>query len=101
MRRRPTSLTRTDTLLHSTPRFLSGRAEVPEGRKRTSDMRRLDVINLDAEEQRPAPAMPRACETGGCGGPGDMAPTPELPSFGEVRVNGVEILPEAIGRAHV
>lgn len=61
-------------------------------------MRRLDVINVNAEEQRPAPTMPSACETGGCGGPADLAPTPELPSFGEVRVNGVEIPPEAIAQ---
>lgn len=61
-------------------------------------MRKLDVINIDAEEQRPAPTMPSACETGGCGGPGDLAPTPEIPSFGEVRVNGVEVSPEAIAQ---
>ncbi len=61
--------------------------------------RRLDVINLADPEQvrRPAPAMPSACETGGCGGgPEPMIPPP--PSFGEVIVNGVEILPEAIAQ---
>ena len=60
--------------------------------------RRLDVINLaDPEQRRPAPAMPSACETGGCGsGPEPMIPPP--PSFGEVIVNGVEIEPEAIAR---
>ncbi|HET7410014.1 MAG TPA: peptidylprolyl isomerase [Paracoccaceae bacterium] len=48
-------------------------------------------------ERRPAPVMPGACETGGCGG--DAAPLmPPPPSFGEVRVNGVEIDPEAIAR---
>src|SRR5690606_8597035 len=56
--------------------------------------RRLDVINLGDPEARPAPAMPSACETGGCGGPEPMLPPP--PSFGDVRVNGVEIPPEAI-----
>ncbi|MDT7527774.1 peptidylprolyl isomerase [Sphingopyxis sp. SE2] len=61
-------------------------------------MRRLDVINIEADENRPAPAMPSACETGGCGGPAELAPTPELPSFGEVSVNGVEISPEAIAQ---
>lgn len=61
-------------------------------------MRQLDVINIDAPKERPAPTMPSACETGGCGGPGDMEPVPELPSFGEVRVNGVEITPEAIAQ---
>jgi len=60
--------------------------------------RRLDVINLaDPEQRRPAPAMPSACETGGCGGgPEPMIPPP--PSFGEVIVNGVEIEPEAIAQ---
>lgn len=57
--------------------------------------RRLDVINLGDPEARPAPVMPSACESGGCGGgPEPMLPPP--PSFGEVRVNGVEITPEAI-----
>src|SRR3546814_1940408 len=37
--------------------------------------------------------MPSACETGGCGGQEPMLPPP--PSFGEVRVNGVEITPDA------
>jgi peptidyl-prolyl cis-trans isomerase C len=44
---------------------------------------------------RPAPAMPQACQTGGCGG-GPALPPP--PSFGEVRIDGVEIPPEAIAR---
>lgn len=57
--------------------------------------RRLDVINLGDPAQRPAPRMMSACETGGCGsGPEPLLPPP--PSFGEVRVNGVEIAPEAI-----
>jgi peptidyl-prolyl cis-trans isomerase C len=39
--------------------------------------------------------MPGACESHGCGGgPEPMLPPP--PSFGEVRINGVEIPPEAI-----
>jgi peptidyl-prolyl cis-trans isomerase C len=59
--------------------------------------RRLDVINLgDPIQRRPAPAMPSACETGGCGGPEPMIPPP--PSFGDVSVNGVEIPPEAIAQ---
>lgn len=61
-------------------------------------MRQLDIINLDAEPIRPAPVMPGACESGGCGGPAELQPVPELPSFGEVRVNGVEIPPEAIAQ---
>jgi peptidyl-prolyl cis-trans isomerase C len=59
--------------------------------------RRLDVLNIGDPAQRPAPAMPSACETGGCGGgPEPLIPPP--PSFGEVRVNGVEIEPEAIAQ---
>jgi peptidyl-prolyl cis-trans isomerase C len=57
--------------------------------------RRLDVINIADPAQRPAPKMMSSCETGGCGGgPEPLIPPP--PSFGEVRVNGVEITPEAI-----
>ena len=57
--------------------------------------RRLDVINLGDPAQRPAPGMMSSCETGGCGGhPEPLIPPP--PTFGEVRVNGVEITPEAI-----
>ncbi|HET9068302.1 MAG TPA: peptidylprolyl isomerase [Amaricoccus sp.] len=44
---------------------------------------------------RIAPA-PEACPVGGCGGPEPMLPPP--PSFGEVRVGGIEIPPEAIAR---
>lgn len=59
--------------------------------------RRLDVINLGDPAQRPAPQMMSSCETGGCGGtPEPLIPPP--PSFGEVRVNGVEITPEAIAQ---
>ncbi len=63
--------------------------------------RRLDVINLgdpaQASPPRAAPVMPSACESHGCaGGPEPLLPPP--PSFGEVRVNGVEIAPEAIAR---
>src|SRR3546814_2983921 len=56
--------------------------------------RKLDVINLGDPEAVARPVMPSACETGGCGGQEPMLPPP--PSFGEVRVNGVEITPEAI-----
>lgn len=59
--------------------------------------RRLDVINVDAPEARPEPVMPSACASHGCsGGPEPLLPPP--PSFGEVRVNGVEIPPEAIAQ---
>jgi peptidyl-prolyl cis-trans isomerase C len=59
--------------------------------------RRLDVINLGDPAQRPEPQMMSSCETGGCsGGPEPLIPPP--PSFGEVRINGVEIPPEAIAQ---
>lgn len=58
--------------------------------------RRLDVINIGDPAQRPVPAMMNSCETGGCGGPEPLIPPP--PTFGEVRVNGVEIMPEAIAQ---
>jgi peptidyl-prolyl cis-trans isomerase C len=57
--------------------------------------RRLDVINPGAME-RQAPIMPSACASHGCGGPEPDIPPP--PTFGEVRVNGVEIAPEAIAQ---
>ena len=49
-------------------------------------------------ERRPAPVMPGACQSGGCGGGGFAPRMPPPPSFGEVRVNGVEIDPDAIAR---
>ncbi|HVJ00982.1 MAG TPA: peptidylprolyl isomerase [Sphingomonas sp.] len=59
--------------------------------------RQLDIINPgDPAQGRAAPAMPGACESHGCGGHEPLLPPP--PSFGEVRVNGVEIAPEAIAR---
>lgn len=58
--------------------------------------RRLDVINLGDPAQRPAPKMMSSCETGGCGGSEPLIPPP--PTFGEVRVNGIEIPPEAIAQ---
>ena len=45
----------------------------------------------------PAPVMPGACQRGGCGG-GLAPPMPPPPTFCEVRVNGVEIDPDAIAR---
>jgi peptidyl-prolyl cis-trans isomerase C len=45
---------------------------------------------------RLGPAKPAACQVGGCGGPEPALPPP--PSFGEVRVDGIEIPPEAIAR---
>lgn len=59
--------------------------------------RRLDVINLGDPAQQPRPKLMSSCETGGCGGgPEPVMPPP--PTFGEVRVNGVEIMPEAIAQ---
>lgn len=48
-------------------------------------------------ERGPAPVLPGACQRGGCGG-GFAPRMPPPPSFGEVRVNGVEIEPDAIAR---
>lgn len=59
--------------------------------------RPLDVINIGDPARRADPAMPSACQSGGCGG-GPEPAIPPPPSFGEVRVNGVEIAPEAIAR---
>lgn len=42
------------------------------------------------------PVMPSACQSGGCGGHSPAMPPP--PSFSEVRVNGIEIEPEAIAQ---
>jgi peptidyl-prolyl cis-trans isomerase C len=42
--------------------------------------------------------MPGACQRGGCGGRGFAPRMPPPPSFSEVRVNGVEIDPDAIAR---
>ncbi|MGE0007727.1 MAG: peptidylprolyl isomerase [Parvibaculaceae bacterium] len=50
-------------------------------------------------DARTAPAMPSACQSGGCGAPSpDRRLRPAPPSFGTVLVNGVEIEPEAIAR---
>jgi peptidyl-prolyl cis-trans isomerase C len=59
--------------------------------------RRLDVLNLGDPTQRPVPKMMSSCETGGCSG-GPEPPIPPPPTFGDVRVNGVEITPEAIAQ---
>jgi peptidyl-prolyl cis-trans isomerase C len=59
--------------------------------------RQLDIINTgDPAQARPMPSVPSGCESHGCGGPEPFLPPP--PSFGEVRVNGIEIEPEAIAR---
>lgn len=59
--------------------------------------RRLDVINLGDPAQKPEPKMMSSCETGGCSG-GHEPLLPPPPTFGEVRINGVEIPPEAIAQ---
>jgi len=57
------------------------------------------VIEVVEIPSRPEPVMPSACQSGGCG---CATPDPRLreapPSFGVVRVNGVEIDPEEIAR---
>ncbi len=58
--------------------------------------RQLDVLNVESLD-RPQPVMPDACQSGGCGG-GPEPAIPPPPSFGEVRVNGIEIDPEDIAR---
>lgn len=59
--------------------------------------RRLDILDVAAPP--PAPVMPGACESGGCGGAApDARLRPAPPSFGAVIVNGVEIEPEAIAQ---
>lgn len=57
--------------------------------------RRADFIELEGSDHSP-PVMPSGCASHGCAGPEPSIPPP--PSFGEVRVNGVEIDPEAIAR---
>lgn len=54
-------------------------------------------IEISHARQGPAapPVMPGACHSGGCGG-GHSPAMPPPAGFGEVRVNGVEIEPEAI-----
>lgn len=48
-------------------------------------------------KERPRPELMGACRSGGCGG-GAAPRMPPPPTFSEVRVNGVEIEPEAIAR---
>lgn len=55
---------------------------------------RIEISHAKTGAAAP-PVMPSACQSGGCGG----GPSPSMPppvGFGEVRVNGVEIEPEAI-----
>jgi peptidyl-prolyl cis-trans isomerase C len=50
-----------------------------------------------AQPAPPVPGMMSACQSGGCGG-GPEPRLPPPPTFSEVRVNGVEILPEDIAQ---
>ncbi|CTQ34349.1 peptidylprolyl isomerase [Jannaschia rubra] len=59
-------------------------------------MTRHEVPRLKPEP-RPAPQMMNACQSGGCGG-GAPAPQKAPPVFSTVRVNGVEIDPDAIAQ---
>ena len=59
----------------------------------------LDTRAPARTRAHPAPAMPGACESGGCGSPSpDPRLRPAPASFGTVLVNGVEIEPEAIAQ---
>lgn len=58
----------------------------------------LEIPRLGQRTARPEPVMPSACVTSGCGGPETAPSMPPPPSFSEVRVNGVEIDPEAISQ---
>lgn len=58
----------------------------------------LEIPRLGTRSARPDPVMPSACVSSGCGGPETAPPMPPPPSFSEVRVNGVEIDPEAISQ---
>lgn len=55
---------------------------------------KVDIPRLKPDT-RPAPEMMSACQSGGCGGAPEP-PRPAPPVFSEVRVNGVEIDPDAI-----
>jgi len=57
---------------------------------------KLQVPRLKPDP-RPEPAMMGACQSGGCGG-GPAPRLPPPPTFSEVRVNGVDIDPEAIAQ---
>lgn len=55
-----------------------------------------NVTHARKTERRPEPTMMSACQSCGCGG-ASTRPAPP-PSFSQVRVNGVEVAPEAIAR---
>lgn len=62
-------------------------------------MTKHTLLDTVRSPTRPAPVMPDACESGGCGSPSaDPRLQPAPPSFGAVIVNGVEIAPEAIAQ---
>lgn len=57
---------------------------------------KLDIPRLKPDTH-PAPQMMSACQSGGCGG-GPEPQRPPPPVFSDVRVNGVEIAPDAIAQ---
>src|SRR5690606_13370136 len=61
-------------------------------------MSRHTLLDRTGATARPAPVMPSACESGGCGSASAVPRRPPPPSFGTVTVNGVEIEPEAIAQ---
>lgn len=70
--------------------------------------RKPDILNVTLTSPRPAiarsgtdrptPVMPSACQSGGCGGGSRASTLSTPPAFADVRVNGVEIMPEAIAQ---
>ncbi len=60
-------------------------------------MSRHEIPRLKPDP-RPEPQMMEACQSGGCSGGAPARPTPPPPTFSEVRVNGVEIDPDAIAQ---
>lgn len=60
-------------------------------------MRKLDVLTLGGEAERPQPVMPSACETSGCGGP-EPEPSEPIEIGGPVSVDGQPIDEAAIAR---
>src|SRR5690606_19218598 len=70
------------------------------GAQRERPMSGAAGVKYFKASNRPRPVMPSGCQSGGCGGQAAddprLQPTP--PSFGAVRVNGIEIEPDAIAQ---
>lgn len=62
-------------------------------------MNKVNIIDAVEISSQPEPVLPSACESGGCGGPAPNSRVQAFPSsFGVVKVNGVEIEPDAIAQ---